>query len=215
MVTTCTPRTSPKRSGQHNSLRNSPPTAVTPPTPSDVEEPAHHVTPVPSSPLRSPLRHLSAAMQTPALCTPANPALTISPPPDLRRDSLTVPCSATLRHLCKGSGVSVYRLERSPDRGVPRSPWVLKKANVSPLAFREVRRVESTLTHEARLLSQISHPHIVGFRAAQVRHRSRRAPSPDAFRHQSFDTMRMPTPFLTSSRNPPPLSAPRDPAWRV
>lgn len=59
-------------------------------------------------------------------------------------------------------------MERSPTRdGVPRSPWVIKKADISPLIAHELRRVERTLEYESRLLSEISHPNIVGFRAAQ------------------------------------------------
>lgn len=65
--------------------------------------------------------------------------------------------------------MTVYKMERSPDRcGAPRSPWVIKKADISPLIAHELRRVERTLEHESRLLSRISHPNIVGFRAAQV-----------------------------------------------
>ena len=65
--------------------------------------------------------------------------------------------------------MTVYKMERSPTRdGVPRSPWVIKKADISPLIAHELRRVERTLEYESRLLSEISHPNIVGFRAAQV-----------------------------------------------
>jgi hypothetical protein len=61
-------------------------------------------------------------------------------------------------------------MERSPARcGAPRSPWVIKKADISPLIAHELRRVERTLEHESLLLSRISHPNIVGFRAAQVK----------------------------------------------
>jgi PDZ-binding kinase len=69
--------------------------------------------------------------------------------------------------MAQGSGVSVYRMDRSPREGRPRSPWVLKKANVSPLLVRERRRVERTLEHESCMLAAMSHQNIVGFRAAQ------------------------------------------------
>ena len=148
---------------------------------------------------------------TPALCTPANPPCSITPPANLRRDSLNVPASAGMVRLAKGSGVSVYRLERSPLGALPRSPWVIKKSDNSPMVVRapppplhrrpspcsladaqpptcppahlptfsssppprrgsqgrERRRVERALELESRVLSRISHPHIVGFRAAQ------------------------------------------------
>ena len=144
---------------------------------------------------------------TPGLCTPANPPCSITPPANLRRDSLHVPASAGMVRLAKGSGVSVYRLERSPLGALPRSPWVIKKSDNSPMVVRrsaasaaspafalaptcpparaahlpthlappprcdsqgrERRRVERALELESRVLSRISHPHIVGFRAAQ------------------------------------------------
>lgn len=69
-------------------------------------------------------------------------------------------------HLARGSGVSVYRMNRSPRGGRARSPWVIKKSDEGILA-RERRRVERALELESRVLSRIEHPHIVGFRAAQ------------------------------------------------
>ena len=139
------------------------PTA-TPPTPSDsrVCSPAGR-----SSFAAPPLPSLPLPQQTPDLCTPANPAATVTPPSAFRRDSFVVPASADLVKLAEGSGVCVYRVDRSPEHGVPRSPWVIKKAEVSPLLVRERRRVERILEHESRLLSKMNHPHIVGFRAAQ------------------------------------------------
>ena len=49
-----------------------------------------------------------------ALFTPANPVASFSPPSDVRRESLLVPPSANLLRLAKGSGVSVFRVDRSP-----------------------------------------------------------------------------------------------------
>ena len=103
----------------------------------------------------------------PCLCTPADVQGHHTPPAELRRESLLVPPSDRLVRVACGSGVSVYRMDRSPRNGEPRSPWVLKKANISPLLVRERRRVERTLEHESRMLSQMQHPNIVGFRAAQ------------------------------------------------
>ena len=48
-----------------------------------------------------------------------------------------------------------------------RSPWAIKKTDVSPVLMRERRRVERSLLHETTMLSAMQHPHIIGFRAAQ------------------------------------------------
>ena len=174
------------------------PTSSTPPTPAQARD---------SIELRSPLcenriatlnavpPHTPASAgppYTPALCTPANAPCSITPPENLRRQSLVVPPSAHMVHLARGSGVSVYRMNRSPREGRARSPWVIKKSEegilvrrrpVSPTPARspaharpsacvcaqarERRRVERALELESRVLSRIEHPHIVGFRAAQ------------------------------------------------
>lgn len=72
----------------------------------------------------------------PELCTPVETQEHHTPPPELRRESLIVPASDKMVRMAQGSGVSVYRMDRSPREGRPRSPWVLKKANVSPLLVR-------------------------------------------------------------------------------
>jgi len=179
----------------------SPGRASTPPTPADLDfrVACGLVSPVPSE---------NRPIQTPALCTPANARVHVSPLANLRRESLIVPPSGALNRLCRGSGVTVYKMERSPTPcGIPRSPWVIKKADVSPLIAHELRRVERTLEHESRLLSQISHPNIVGFRAAQVRTpqpRARRSPlnallnTPNRPHHRAD----IPLPFLLRQRNP-------------
>ena len=137
-----------------------PPSARTPSTPRDGASPVPLCT--------SPARPSSFSQMTPALFTPANPSASVTPPSCLRRESLLVPPSAALQRICKGSGVTVYRMDRAPDSaGNPSSPWVIKKVDVEPRLVRERRRVERTLEHESRILSHISHPHIIGFRAAQ------------------------------------------------
>lgn len=79
-----------------------------------------------------------------ALCTPADAREHHTPPPELRRESLVVPASDRLVRVACGSGVSVYRMDRSPRGGEPRSPWVLKKANVSPLLVRPAAHLHPT-----------------------------------------------------------------------
>lgn len=148
----------------------SPMSVWTPPTPAGT----HRTPPSRAEPLQtllpsihSPNRMLIGLAHGTPLMTPANAASTVTPPSCLRRDSLVVPSSIALQKLCKGSGVTVYRMDRTPERGLPRSPWVLKKSNVSPMLARERRRVERCLEHESRMLSQMRHPNVVGFRAAQ------------------------------------------------
>lgn len=103
----------------------------------------------------------------PNLCTPVDLKERHTPPSELRRDSLSVPPSTRMIRLAQGSGVSVYRMDRSPRNGRQRSPWVLKKASVSPVLVRERRRVERSLERESCMLAAMSHPNVVGFRAAQ------------------------------------------------
>ena len=83
----------------------------------------------------------------PALCTPIEVDHRHTPPPELRRESMNVPPSARMIRLAHGSGVSVYRMDRSPKMGRPRSPWVLKKANVSPFMVRPTTRPPHATTH--------------------------------------------------------------------
>jgi hypothetical protein len=148
--------------GRPDARTYSPSTATTPPTPPDLDVRA-------ACGMMSPVPSENRPIQTPALFTPANACAHLTPPSYLRRESLDVPPSGALVRMCKGSGVTVYKMERSPARcGAPRSPWVIKKADISPLIAHELRRVERTLEHESCLLSRIFHPNIVGFRAAQV-----------------------------------------------
>ena len=92
-----------------------------------------------------PIAPMSAA-GPPELCTPVEVQEHHTPPPELRRESLIVPPSEKMFRMAQGSGVSVYRMDRSPREGRPRSPWVLKKANVSPLLVRTPPPPASTRT---------------------------------------------------------------------
>lgn len=152
--------------------------ALTPPTPSRIESSPEQKRVGGARTSRSlllPLPPNGALPPTPAatawdgqnLFTPAEPMDSHSPPAALRRESMVVPPSERLVRVAKGSGVNIFRMDRSPVGERTRSPWVLKKTNVSPGLVRERRRVERTLEHEACLLSQMHHPHIIGFRAAQ------------------------------------------------
>ena len=87
----------------------------------------------------------------PELCTPVEVDAHHTPPPELRRESLSVPPSDRMVRMAQGSGVSVYRMERSPRDGQPRSPWVLKKSTVSPLLVCACNRLQSHHSPPTRL----------------------------------------------------------------
>ncbi|XP_066402264.1 lymphokine-activated killer T-cell-originated protein kinase [Molothrus aeneus] len=93
-----------------------------------------------------------------------------SPTPSARRDkaepgpvSVTIPASPFMQKLGFGTGVSVYLMKRSP-RGLPRSPWAVKKIN--PGCSQSQRSLfQRRLREEARTLRNLRHPNIVGYRA--------------------------------------------------
>ncbi|NWU23123.1 TOPK kinase, partial [Dyaphorophyia castanea] len=77
--------------------------------------------------------------------------------------SVTIPASPFMQKLGFGTGVSVYLMERSP-RGFSRSPWAVKKIN--PGCSRSQRSLfQRRLREEARILRNLRHPNIVGYRA--------------------------------------------------
>ncbi|NXI75568.1 TOPK kinase, partial [Rhipidura dahli] len=77
--------------------------------------------------------------------------------------SVTIPASPFMRKLGFGTGVSVYLMERSP-RGISRSPWAVKKIN-SGCSRSQRSRFQRNLREEARILRNLQHPNIVGYRA--------------------------------------------------
>ncbi|KAG8300487.1 hypothetical protein J6590_074770 [Homalodisca vitripennis] len=58
------------------------------------------------------------------------------------------------------TGVSVYHLDRSPHNHTVRSPWALKKVNRQ----HEASQFQDRLASEAKILQELKHPNIVGFR---------------------------------------------------
>ncbi|XP_030920879.1 lymphokine-activated killer T-cell-originated protein kinase [Geospiza fortis] len=93
-----------------------------------------------------------------------------SPTPSGRRDkaepgpvSVTIPASPFMQKLGFGTGVSVYLMKRSP-RGLPRSPWAVKKIN-SGCSQSQRSLFQRRLREEARTLRNLRHPNIVGYRA--------------------------------------------------
>ncbi|KAM7027981.1 lymphokine-activated killer T-cell-originated protein kinase [Passerculus sandwichensis] len=93
-----------------------------------------------------------------------------SPTPSARRDkaepgpvSVTIPASPFMQKLGFGTGVSVYLMKRSP-RGLPRSPWAVKKINAG-CSQSQRSLFQRRLREEARTLRNLRHPNIVGYRA--------------------------------------------------
>ncbi|XP_078712883.1 lymphokine-activated killer T-cell-originated protein kinase [Lampetra fluviatilis] len=77
--------------------------------------------------------------------------------------SMEIPPSPFMKKLGYGTGVNVYLLKRSP-RGVCRSPWAVKKINsLCKSGIQE--QYQKRLKEEAKLLQNLSHPNIVGYRA--------------------------------------------------
>lgn len=76
---------------------------------------------------------------------------------------VNIPASPFMQKLGFGTGVSVYLMKRSP-RGLSHSPWAVKKIN--PLCDDHYRTVyQKRLTDEAKILKNLNHPNIVGYRA--------------------------------------------------
>ncbi|XP_016996086.2 lymphokine-activated killer T-cell-originated protein kinase [Drosophila takahashii] len=76
---------------------------------------------------------------------------------------IRVPPSPMLKTLGHGTGVSVYRLDRSPRLGQIRSPWAVKRITQNMRAKRDTLFNER-IVHEADILRKLKHPNIVGFR---------------------------------------------------
>ncbi|KAH8266960.1 hypothetical protein KR026_012120 [Drosophila bipectinata] len=76
---------------------------------------------------------------------------------------ICIPPSPLLKTLGHGTGVSVYRLDRSPRLGQARSPWAVKRITQNPRIKRDPVFNERIM-YEAQILRKLKHPNIVGFR---------------------------------------------------
>ncbi|ALC49394.1 CG8173, partial [Drosophila busckii] len=76
---------------------------------------------------------------------------------------IQVPPSPMLKTLGHGTGVSVYRLDRSPKQGHIRSPWAVKRITQRTRATKDPL-FNDRIIHEAAILRKLNHPNIVGFR---------------------------------------------------
>ncbi|XP_009946112.1 PREDICTED: lymphokine-activated killer T-cell-originated protein kinase-like, partial [Leptosomus discolor] len=77
--------------------------------------------------------------------------------------SVTIPASPFMQKLGYGTGVNVYLMKRSP-RGFSRSPWAVKKIN-SKCNRSQQSIYQKRLKEEAKILKNLQHPNIVGYRA--------------------------------------------------
>ncbi|XP_061206185.1 lymphokine-activated killer T-cell-originated protein kinase [Neopsephotus bourkii] len=83
--------------------------------------------------------------------------------PDVGPVSVTIPASPFMQKLGYGTGVNVYLMKRSP-RGLSRSPWAVKKIN--PKCNSSQQSIyQQRLKDEAKILKDLQHPNIVGYRA--------------------------------------------------
>ncbi|XP_009465720.1 PREDICTED: lymphokine-activated killer T-cell-originated protein kinase [Nipponia nippon] len=83
--------------------------------------------------------------------------------PDEGPVSVTIPASPFMQKLGSGTGVNVYLMKRSP-RGLSRSPWAVKKI-VSKQKSSQQSIYQERLNEEAKILKNLQHPNIVGYRA--------------------------------------------------
>uniref|UniRef100_A0A667GK07 PDZ binding kinase n=1 Tax=Lynx canadensis TaxID=61383 RepID=A0A667GK07_LYNCA len=76
---------------------------------------------------------------------------------------INIPASPFMQKLGFGTGVNVYLMKRSP-RGLSHSPWAVKKIN--PRCNDHYQSMyQKRLIDEAKILKNLHHPNIVGYRA--------------------------------------------------
>lgn len=76
--------------------------------------------------------------------------------------SFAMPASPFMKKFGYGTGVSVYLMKRSP-KGLSRSPWAVKKVN-KQCDKSSKNLYEKRLNEEAKILKNLQHPNIVGYR---------------------------------------------------
>ncbi|XP_031621813.1 lymphokine-activated killer T-cell-originated protein kinase [Contarinia nasturtii] len=77
---------------------------------------------------------------------------------------LFVPPTPLLKNMGYGTGVHIYRIERSPVVGKIRSPWVVKRLR----SKNSDEVISSRLFAEAAILKSLNHPNIVGYRGTKT-----------------------------------------------
>ncbi|XP_013800428.2 lymphokine-activated killer T-cell-originated protein kinase [Apteryx mantelli] len=87
---------------------------------------------------------------------------------DVGAASVTIPASPFMQKLGYGTGVNVYLMKRSP-KGSSCSPWAVKKIN--PKCNKSQQNIyQKRLNEEAKILKNLQHPNIVGYRAFTEAH---------------------------------------------
>ncbi|XP_040204084.1 lymphokine-activated killer T-cell-originated protein kinase [Rana temporaria] len=77
--------------------------------------------------------------------------------------TFAIPASPFMQKFGYGTGVSVYLMKRSP-KGLSQSPWAVKK--ISKQCDKSSKNLyEERLNVEAKILKDLQHPNIVGYRA--------------------------------------------------
>nr|XP_056708471.1 lymphokine-activated killer T-cell-originated protein kinase [Euleptes europaea] len=98
----------------------------------------------------------------PAFKTPSKPSERKKAGP-ANSPLISIPASPFMQKLGYGTGVSVYLMKRSP-KGISHSPWAVKKIN--PKCDSSHRDTyQKRLNEEAKILKDLEHPNIVGYRA--------------------------------------------------
>ncbi|XP_016326219.1 lymphokine-activated killer T-cell-originated protein kinase homolog isoform X1 [Sinocyclocheilus anshuiensis] len=97
-----------------------------------------------------------SAFKTP--CKPAN----VKSPVSACGTPVTIPASPFMKKLGCGTGVSVYLMNRMGKH--THSPWAIKKIS-SKCANSQMTVYQKRLCEEAKILKDLHHPNIVGFRA--------------------------------------------------
>lgn len=93
--------------------------------------------------------------------TPRKPAR-VKSPGSACSTPVTIPASPFMKKLGCGTGVNVYLMNRNGKQ--THSPWAVKKIN-SKCAKMQTNIYQKRLSEEAKILKDLQHPNIVGFRA--------------------------------------------------
>ncbi|KAL8184953.1 UNVERIFIED_CONTAM: hypothetical protein K2H54_033296 [Gekko kuhli] len=98
-----------------------------------------------------------------AFKTPSKPSERKKAGSDSSPALISIPASPFMQKLGYGTGVNVYLMKRSP-KGISHSPWAVKKINPK-IDSSQRNTYQKRLNEEAKILKDLQHPNIVGYRA--------------------------------------------------